>query len=280
MKKAFLTCLALGLSLGMIMQAQIRTPAPSPSNKYVQMVGLTEVTIEYSRPGVKDREIFGGLVPYDEPWRLGANAATKFTFSEDVVLGGKDVEKGSYAVLAKPGMTSWTLMLYPYESGNFGSYLESDVEPIMVTAEVNKMEAQIQNLMILLDDIKSDGAVLLLGWDHTMAAVPLKVHTDKAVEENIASVMAGPSQNDYYAAASYYHSEGKDLNKALEWIDKAIDMGYERFWVLRTKSLIQAKLGDKEGAISSAKKSLELAKEAGNNDYIKMNEASIKEWMM
>ena len=281
MKKAFFTCLVVGLALGMTMEGQIKTPAPSPSNTYEQMVGLTKVTIEYSRPGKKDREIFGGLVPYDEVWRLGANAATKFTFSEDVVLGGKDLTKGSYAVLAKPGKASWSVMLYPYETGNFGSYLESDVEPVTVMTEVESMEdAQIENFMIMIDGITADGATILMGWDHTMAILPLKVHTDKAVQANIDQVMGGPTAGDYYAAASYYHTAGKDLNKALKWMNKSIEMGNERFWVLRAKSLIQAKLGDKAGAIESAKKSLELATEAKNNDYIKMNEASIKEWMM
>jgi len=281
MKKAFLTCLVVGLALSMTMQAQIKTPAPSPSNTYEQMVGLTKVTIEYSRPHMKEREIFGGLVPYDEAWRLGANSATKFTFSEDVVIGGKDLKAGSYAVLAKPGKESWSIMLYPHTTGNFGAYLESDVEPTTVMAEVGQMaDATIQNFMILVDDVKSDGAVILFGWDKTMAALPLKVHTSKAVQANIDQVMAGPSANDYFAAASYYHSEGKDLDKALEWMNKSIEMGYDRFWVQRAKSLIQAKLGDKAGAIESAKKSLEMATEAKNNDYIKMNEASIKEWMM
>ncbi len=281
MKKAFFTCLVLGLSISMALQAQIQTPAASPSNTYEQMVGLTKVTIEYSRPAIRDREIFGGLVPYDEVWRLGANAATKFTFSEDVVLGGKDVEAGSYAVFAKPGKESWSIMLYPHVTANAGAYAESDVEPITVMAEVGSMsDARIDNFMIMIDEIKSEGAVILFGWDKTIAALPMKVHTDKAVEANIEKVMAGPSANDYFAAASYYHAEGKDGKKALKWVNKAIEMGYDRFWVQRTKALIQAGLGDKAGAIESAKKSIEMATKAGNKDYVRMNEASIKEWMM
>ncbi len=282
MKKALLSCVALALTcLVMDLSAQIRTPAPSPSSTLKQTVGLTDVTIEYSRPGKKGRDIYGGLVPYDEVWRLGANSATKFTFSEDVVLGGKDVKAGAYAVLAKPGMSNWTLMLYPYSSGNFGSYLQGDTEPIKVMAEVSNLKgAQIQNFMIAIDNITSNGASIWFGWDHTFAIVDLKVHTAKAVEKNIEQVMAGPSAGDYFNAAAYYASEGKNLEQALAWMNKSIDMGNERFWVLRQKSLIEAKLGKKADAITSAKKSLELAKKAGNKDYIRMNEASIKKWSM
>ena len=231
--------------------------------------------------GKKGRDIFGGLVPYDEVWRLGANAATKITFSEDVVFGGKDVKAGAYAMLAKPGKSSWTLMLYPHTTGNFGAYLEGDVEPIKVMAEAATLaDAQMQNFMIAFDNITSNSTSIWFGWDHTFAISEIKVHTDKAVAENIERVMAGPSANDYYGAAAYYASEGKDLEQALEWINKSIEKGNERFWVLRQKSLIQAKLGDKAGAIESAKRSLELATKADNKDYIRMNEASIKEWMM
>ncbi|NND09075.1 MAG: DUF2911 domain-containing protein [Saprospiraceae bacterium] len=265
------------------LSAQIKTPAASPSAKVMQTVGLTDVTVEYSRPGKKGRDIFGGLVPYDEVWRLGANAATKITFSEDVVLGGKDVEAGAYAILAKPGKSNWTFMLYPYNSGNFGSYLQGGVEPITVMGEAGTMsgsETMIENFMISIDGMTSDGASIWFGWDNTFAALDLKVHTAKTVEKNIEQVMAGPHAGDYYNAASYYAAEGKNLEQALEWITKSVDMGNEKFWVLRQKSLIEAKLGKKADAIASAKKSLELAKKANNMDYIRMNEASIKEWSM
>lgn len=282
MKKVLFLTLALVLSCGVIsLQAQIRTPAPSPAATVTQTVGLTDITVEYSRPGKHDRDIFGGLVPYDEVWRLGANAATKITFSEDVMFGGQEVKAGAYAMLAKVGKSSWTLMLYPHTTGNFGAYLEGDVEPIKVMAETATMsDAHIGNFMIAFDNVTADGAAIWFGWDNTFALAEIKTHTKKAVEESIAAVMAGPSAGDYFGAAAYYASEDQNLEQALEWINKSIEMGNERFWVLRQKSLIQAKLGDKAGAIASAKRSLELATEAKNNDYIKMNEASIKEWMM
>jgi len=284
MKRLLTACFAVAMTMMVAdVSAQIKTPAPSPSAMVKQTVGLTDVTIEYSRPGKKGRDIFGGLVPYDEVWRLGANAATKITFSEDVMLGGKEVKGGAYAILAKPGKSSWAFMLYPYNSGNFGSYLQGNVEPVTISGETMTMpgdQAMIENFMISIDNITSDGASIWFGWDNTFAAVDLKVHTAKVVEKSIAQVMAGPGAGDYYSSAAYYASEGKNLDQALEWINKSVEMGNEKFWVMRQKSLIEAKLGKKADAISSAKRSLELAKEAGNMDYVRMNEASIKEWMM
>ncbi len=282
MKRAFMTSLACMLCLCVVsLQAQIRTPAPSPASKTVQTIGLTEVTVEYSRPGVKEREIFGGLVPYDQPWRLGANAATKITFDNDVVVGGEEVKKGSYAVLASPGKAMWTFMLYPYAGGNPGSYADSDVEPIKVKGEVADLgDVHVENMFITFDQLRNNGGVMVVAWDNISVGVPIEVHTDKAVMANIEETMAGPSMYDYHNASAYFLAEGKDLKKALKWSNKAIDMGYDRYWVHRNKALIQAKLGDKEAAIATAKRSMELAKEAGNMQMVEANEASIKKWMM
>lgn len=262
--------------------AQIRVPAASPASTVKQAVGLVDVTVEYSRPAVKGRTIFGGLVPYDQPWRLGANAATKITFSDDVMIGGKTLKGGAYAVLAKPGRSGWSFMFYPHTTGNFGAYLQEGVEPAatVMAQSVSMGEISVENFLIQFDQITNSSANMWVIWDRTAVAVPIKVETEKAVQASIDRVMGGPSAGDYFAAASYYLSEDKELDQALVWVNKSIEMGNEQYWVLRAKSLIQAKLGDKAGAIATAKRSLELAKAAGNPDYIKLNEDSIKEWMM
>ena len=281
MTKVLMMSLAILLAGSVSLEAQINTPAPSPSAELEQTVGLTEVQIEYSRPGIKGRTIFGDLVPYGQAWRTGANQATKITFSDDVMLNDKEVKKGSYAIITKPMESSWEFMLYPHVSGNWSSYGKSDVEPITFTSNSMKMGATVENFLIVVDEITSGGANIYFMWDNTMVPVKLGVHTDKSVEASIEKTMAGPSAGDYSAAASYYLAEGKDMNKALDWINKSISMDtQEKFWILRTKSLIQAKLGDKMGAMATAKKSLELATTAENNDYIKMNKESIKEWSM
>jgi len=261
-------------------QAQIQTPAPSPGAKVEQRIGLTDVVVEYSRPSMKGRVIFGDLVPYDEVWRTGANSATKITFSDSVTFGGAGVKKGSYALLSKPGKTTWTFMLYPHNSTNFGSYLESDVQPITITATPIKMPTgvKVESLMMGFDNLSNGGGDYYLLWDNIYVPVAIKVGTDKTVEASIAKTMAGPSSGDYYSAANYYYTEKKDLKQALTWINKSIEMGNEKYWVLRTKSLIQADLGDTKGAITTATKSLELATADDNKDYIRMNEASIAQW--
>lgn len=268
---------ALGTTL---LQAQLQTPAPSPAAKVEQKIGLTDVTVEYSRPSKKGRVIFGDVVPYDAVWRTGANAATKITFGEDVTFGGAEVKKGSYALMTMPGKKTWSIMLYPHNSTSFGSYLESDVKPITVSTESIEMpkETDVETFMIGFDGLTNQGGTLYLLWERTFVPVDIKVSTDKTVEANITKVMGGPTANDYFSAASYYYAEKKDLNKALEWVNTSIAKGNEKYWVLRTKSLIQADLGDTKGAIETATKSSELAKADDNPEYVRMNEASIAEW--
>ncbi len=279
MKKQ-LTLLILSLCTVSWLGAQIQTPAASPLGKVEQRVGLTDISVEYSRPSMKGREIFGGLVPYDEVWRTGANAVTKVTFSDDVMVGGAEVKKGSYALLTKPGKEEWKVMLYPHNSNSYGSYLESDVTPTTVTAKAWTMPegVAVETFMMGFDNLTNNSADLYMLWDKTYVPVTITTHTDKAVMASIDKAMGGPSGPEYYSAASYYLSEKKDMKQALEWINKAISKDYERFWVLRTKSLIQAELGDKAGAIASAMKSKEMAEKEGNAEFVRMNEESIAEW--
>lgn len=279
MKKTGFIMLLIGLVTATV-QAQIVTPAPSPLSKVEQRIGLTDVVVEYSRPSKKGRVIFGDLVPYDKPWRTGANSATKITFSDDVNFGGTDIPKGSYAMITKPGMKTWTFMLYPHNSTNFGSYLESTVQPFMVNADAIVMPkgVMVESLMMGFDNLTFNSGDYYLLWDNLYVPVAIKTNTEKTVDASIAKVMAGPTAGDYFSAASYYMNTKKDLNQALAWINKSIEMDNEKFWVLRTKSLIQADLGDKKGAIATATRSLELARQEKNDDYIKMNEESIAEW--
>lgn len=257
--------------------AQIQTPAPSPGSTITQMIGMTEVTIEYSRPGKKDREIFGALVPFGEIWRTGANQATKITFDKDAMIGGQEVKAGSYAILTVPNKDEWKFMLYTHESGNFGTYLEKE-PTVSFTAKVNSDDWSMWNFTMGFSDVQSTGANLMVMWDKTRVSVPIAVHTEKQVMAGIKKVMAGPSSNDYYRAAGYYHDAGKDMDQAYGWIQMANKGDNARFWTVRREALILADMGKKKEAIAMAKRSMEMAKEAGNKDYVRMNEASIKEW--
>jgi hypothetical protein len=281
MKKLLSSLFALALVALMVPQAnaQIQTTAPSPSAEIEQMVGLTDIQINYSRPGVKGRTVFGedGLVPYGKVWRFGANAATKFAFDKDVVVGGQEMEAGEYAVLCKPMAKEWMLMFYPYESGSWGSYVDKD-PAAKVSVKPEKSPVMVEQMRFTVDNITMTGADIVFAWDKTMVKIPVEVHTEKQVQASIDGVMAGPTPNDYYAAASYYHDMGKDLDKALEWITIATDVDSPRFWQVRRKALILGDMGKKAEAIEAAKMSMKLAEQAGNDDYVRMNKASIEEW--
>ena len=277
MKKLF--TLAGAICFSIALQGQMMTPAPSPFSKLKQKVGLTDVIVEYSRPSMKGRTIFGGLVPYDKLWRTGANARTKITFSDDVTFGGKEVKAGSYGLLTIPGMSSWDVILYTEaDGGGLPGEWDDNKVAAKVTAEVSEMPWDVQTFTIVIGNLTNNSADLGFIWEKTMATVSIGVPTDAIATKSIEAVMSGPSGNDYFAAASYYFESGKDLNKAKEWVDKAVSMNENAFWMMRVQSLIYAKMGDKKGAIEAAKRSLEVAKNAGNDDYVRMNTASLKEW--
>lgn len=262
--------------------ARIAAPQPSPSSKVEQTVGLTKVTLEYSRPAMRGRKIFGDLVPFDKVWRTGANTNTKISFDTDITIGETTVKAGSYAIYTKPGEKSWEVMLYS-ATDNWGTPQKWDDTKVVATATVTPeaMPMPIESFTITFDDLTNNSAVLGMLWENTYVGLPFTVPTDAAVMASIAEVMKGnPNDRAFYDAAVYYKSEGKDINQALTWIEKAVEMSKDepKFWYLRQQSLIHAKAGKTETAIAAAKQSLELAKKAGNADYVKMNTDSLKEW--
>lgn len=275
-----LVLLVFAVTLMFSVNAQIETPAPSPAAKIEQVVGLIDVSIDYSRPAMRGRTIFGDLVPYGKVWRTGANARTKVTFGNDVTIGDKELKAGTYAIFTIPQVKTWDVVFYTdYAGGGAPAELDETKVAARVTVPVYPIEIDIQSFTISIDDITNSSAVIGIMWEKTYVGVEFKVPTEKMVSASIDKALNGPGFNEYYAAATYYLSEGKDINKAKEWIDKAMSMNDNpRFWQLRQQSLIYAKAGDKKGAIEAAKKSLAGAKEAKNADYIKMNEDSLKEW--
>ena len=279
MKK--LITLLMVFAVTFTVNAQIETPQPSPLQKIEQKVGLTDVSVEYSRPSMRGRTVFGNLVPYGKLWRTGANQNTMVTFSTDVMIGGKTVKAGSYAIFTTPNKDNWEVVFYS-DTNNWGTPQNWDESKVAakVTAEVYDIPMDIETFTISFDDLTNDSAVLGIMWEKVYVGVKIEVPTDKKVSAAIEKVMNGPSADDYYAAARYYLESGKDINQAVVWMDKAIEMTKDnpRFWWLRQQSLIKAKAGDKKGAIKAAKASLEGAEKAGNADYIKMNKDSLKEW--
>lgn len=272
LKRLFL--MASTLAVAALSQAQLQTPAASPHAVLKQTVGLTEVEVEYSRPSVKDREIFGELVPYGEIWRTGANQATKLTFSDDVTLGGENIPAGSYALYTIPGKKEWTLIIYSSTElwGAFGHDPSKDVARIKVKPQALKQP--VESLTIGFDHLRNDGARLFLAWDKTQVATELEVPTDDKVMSQIEKLKDTPefeNPNALFAAGTYYHESGKDLEQALEWVNAATEKSDNApYWMFARKARIEVDLGKKEAAKASAEKTLELATEAGNPDYQKI----------
>lgn len=266
-----------------VLNAQVKTPQSSPNSTVSQVVGLTDVTIDYSRPSAKGRTIFGDLVPFGKLWRTGANLNSTVSFSEDVVINGTTLKKGKYALFTTPKADMWEVVFYT-DTDNWGTPEEWNANKVAVMTNVDPIALgnNVETLTISINNITNDSATLDLSWEKTMVSVKFIVPTQKAAMASIEKTLAGPTAGDYFSSAQYLLQSNGDMNKALEYINKATSMtkpGAEiPFWYLRQKSLIQAKLDDKSGAIETAKLSLAGAEKAKNNDYVKMNNDSIKEW--
>ena len=277
MKKLLFT-LALGAVL--TANAQVRTPQSSPKSTLTQTVGLTEVVVEYSRPSMKGRTIFGDLVPFGKMWRTGANANSTISFSEDVTIDGKTLKKGKYSIFITPKAENWDVFFYN-DTNNWGvpeNWSDANVA-LKTTVKSETLSRPVETFTIAINNLDNNYAHLEMMWEKTMAAVRFEVPTQKMAMASIEKVMAGPSAADYFSAAQYLYQSGGDMNQALTYVNKALELNKDKpFWYSRQKSLIQAKLGDKKGAIETAKMSLAAAQAAKNADYVKMNEDSIREW--
>ncbi|MBR98533.1 MAG: dihydrolipoamide dehydrogenase [Flavobacteriaceae bacterium] len=260
--------------------SQVKTPQPSPASKIIQTVGLTEITVEFSRPSMKGREIMGELVPYGKIWRTGANENTKISFSDPVKLNGKSLDKGSYAIYTRPGEDMWEVFFYK-KSDNWGTPRKWEASEIAVAVEVpvTKLSNAVETFSIWISNLSNNGAKLNIAWENTRISVNVEVPTvDKATASINEVLKKNPKARDYYNAARYYLEENQDLNLAKKWITKAVEMEDNHYWMFRYQALILADLGEIKNAIQAAQKSLELAEENGNNDYVRMNNKSIAEW--
>lgn len=283
MKKIFI---AAALMLGCMINAdaQVRTPQASPKAVVEQAVGLTDVKVEYSRPSSKGRAVYGELVPFGRMWRTGANANTIVSFSSDVVIAGKTLPAGSYALYTQPKADSWDVIFYD-DTNNWGLPEKYDDKKEIVRATVKPefLTRPVETLTIGVNALDNDYGFLEIAWEKTMVALKFEVPTKATAMQSIEAAMSGPTKEELFAAAQYYYQSNGDQAKALTWMDQAIAKykteGSEApFYVLRQKSLIQAKSGDKNGAIETAKLSLASAEKANNADYVKMNKDSIQEW--
>jgi hypothetical protein len=260
--------------------AQVKTPAASPKSTLDQVVGLTDVEIVYSRPSMRGRTIFGDLVPMGKVWRTGANANTTISFSDDVTIDGKTLKKGKYALYTIPKAESWDVIFYA-TSDNWGNPQPWKDENVVLkaTAKTEMLNRPVETFTIDVNDLDNNSGALTFMWEKTLVALRFEVPTASTAMASIEKTLAGPGANDYFSAGQYYYQSNGDSAKALEYVNKALDMSKDKpYYMLRQKSLIQARMGDKKAAVDTAKQSLAAAQAANNQDYVKMNEDSIREW--
>jgi len=263
--------------------SQIKTPQPSPSSELEQVVGLTEIEVQYNRPSKRGRVIFGDLVPFGKIWRTGANSSTKISFSTDVEIDGNKIKEGTYSIFSIPDKTYWDVILYS-DAELWAVPKDWDDKKIVYKSnyKVHKVNSgnELETFTISINNVTNNYADLYIGWDDTYVKIRIDVPSRQMVDSSIESVINdNPKASDYYAAAVYYRQEKIKLDIALKWINKAMEMTENpRFFQLRQQSLIMAANGNYKDAVEVAKKSLELSIEADNQDYVKMNNESIDEW--
>ena len=275
MKKIFLFAIASYLFIYSEAQ-QLNTPQPSPTANIKQNFALSNIEISYSRPGIKGRKVFGDLVPYGKVWRTGANNATTITFGEEVMIGGKKVPAGKYGLLTIPGENEWTFIISKQTNVTSPADYKQDQDVVRVQAKPTTLPFSIETFMISIDNIKSSTCEIGFGWDNVYTAFEVQADVESKVMEQIKNSMEKDNR-PYFNAALYYIDNGKDLNKAVEWLDKAYAQNPEAFWVLYQKARAQKMLGKKTDAVATSNKSIDLAKKAKNDDYVALNEKLQKE---
>jgi hypothetical protein len=255
--------------------ADLQFPAASPLCNLKQKIGITDVEISYSRPGVKGRQIFGGLVPYGKLWRAGANGATKITFSTAVTINGAAIAAGAYALLAIPEKNEWTIILNKdSDQAGMGKY-DENLDVLRTKVKLTEIDHVIENYTIEFDELADESATLNIMWDRTKVSIPVKLNYAKELIPQVDAVMSSDQdQKPFFQAALFFLNHGGDLRKADQWVDVAIKERpiYPFYFV---KANIQAKLGDKEAALATAKKTIEMATSAGDAGFTSRAEAFV-----
>lgn len=272
---AFLLALIMASS-----HAQISIPQPSPIGTITQEVGLTDISIAYSRPSMKGRKIFGELAPYNEVWRTGANASTKIKFSDEVMVEGNKIPAGEYALYTIPGKEEWTIILNKNTSLWGSDGYEQEDDAARFTVKPVTTPAPTETFTITIGALAMDAAQVGILWENTLVKFKIETEVDSKVMAQIERAMANPQAslaNLYFQSAAYYYETDKDLAQALDWINKAVEIN-DAFYVIHLKAKIQGKMKDYKNAIATAERSMAKAKEAKNMDYVRLNEKLIAGW--
>lgn len=267
--------------LSTVLVAQIEAPKASPFAKLEQDVGLTKITVAYSRPGAKGRKVIGGLVPYGRIWRVGANESTKFTTDTDLTIRGNYLPKGTYALYAFPYEDYWEVVFHKNTEhwGDGRKAYDSSEDAFRIRIEPKQIPNYQENFLITFDQIDHNSINMLWIWEHTLIKIPISVDTDTKMKLLIASnIQKNPTAQTYYEAARYLQEQGESYPEALSYLNRAIEIGGDTYYFYRVKSLVEAALKDYSSAIISAQKSLELAQKEDKDEFVRMNEQNISVW--
>jgi len=282
LRRSLVVFTSLALATGLFAQApRISFPAASPAATLTQRVGLTDIEINYNRPGAKGRKVFGGLVPYNQVWRTGANTATKISFSTAVKLNGTEIPQGTYELFTIPGVNEWTVIIHQNLS-QWGSYAYDQKNDVArIKARPVALAGHVETLDISLNDLRDESATLNISWENVRVPVALTVDVKSSLVPQIEELMAsGADRLPYAQAAMYYFENDLDLAKAARWMDAAIAAQPDAFFLVYRKALILEKMGDRAGALATARKSIEAARLAPSpalrDEYVGFNQSLIE----
>ena len=246
----------------------LKVPAPSPLQTIKQAFALSDITIEYSRPGAKGRVVYGDVVPFGKVWRTGANATTKITFGEDVKVEGNAVAAGTYGIYTVPNKETWEIMLYKDVTlgGNVADYKKEN-ELLRFTVKPTSIANKVETFTMNFTDVTPTNTNIELVWENTRVAFSVTADIDSKIMKNIETALAKDSR-PYFQAAGYYYDNNKDLKTALEWANKATEMNPKAYYMFMLKAKIELKMKDNKAAIATAEKVITLAKEDKDDAYV------------
>ncbi|TMI83770.1 MAG: DUF2911 domain-containing protein [Bacteroidetes bacterium] len=253
----------------------LKTPLPSPPQTIKQDFGISSIELSYSRPGVKNRKIFGELVPYGKVWRTGANSATTINFADDVTIGGTKIPAGKYGILTIPSLENWTIIVTKQTEVTNPADYKQESDMVRVNVKPIGLKDKVETFTMQFINVKPSACELQMMWENTVVVLPISSDVESVVMKQIDDEM-NKDNRPYFQAALYYLNNGKDLNQAVAWFDKAIEQQPDGFWIYHQRANALAKLGKKNEAKASAQKSIELAKVAKNDDYVRLNEELLK----
>jgi Protein of unknown function (DUF2911) len=253
---------------------QLRTPAPSPGQTIKQDFGLSSIELSYSRPGIKGRKIFGDVRPYGVIWRTGANGATTLTFGDDVTIGGVLLKAGKYGLLTIPEKESWVIIITKQLDVTSPDAYKKESDAVRINVKPVMLNEAVETFTMQFANVKPNSCDLQLMWENTAVSFSIATDIDKKVTAQIDELM-NKDNRPYFSAAMYYMDNGKDLNLALGWFNKALEQNQNAFYMVYQKAVCLSKLGKKEEAKATAVKGIAAAKEAKNDDYVALNEKLI-----